>query len=306
MSNYSHYTADKIFKPSESVRAYFHNETYYSTPLHTHNFFELNIVMSGNGTHYMDTSSYPIAAGDVFIMPPDIEHGYTFDSKTYSIFHLLFNDEFFKKYKTNLDNMTGYHILFNIDPHIRSQNKVTNNFLHINFRENYNLTRVFEELSFLESKDSKNIEQQKESLALYVLAKICDAIEEENSSYNKKNRYLFDLLKSVEYIHLNYGEKINLQTLCSISCLSRSSYIRQFKQTFNCPPIDYIHHYRLRRAKSLLKHTEMPLTTIATNCGFCDSAHFSRLFKRKYHSSPSEYRKMYNQKKSDADNIKRR
>lgn len=292
MDTSMHFTDDKVFKQNEIVQAYFHNENYECTPAHTHNFHELNIVMSGNGKHYVNNATFYIASGDVFIMPPKISHNYIFDSETYSIFHLLFHKEFFRKYESFLNKLVGYQILFNIDPMIRSQENFINSFLHINISENYNLTRILNELTLLETEHKNNTEQKKEHLALYVIAKICDMIEDEKASYKDGKRYLFDLLKSVEYIHTNYGEKIELETLYSISCMSRSSYIRYFKQLFNCPPIVYIQNYRLRQAKSMLKHTNNPLTAIANDCGFCDSAHFSRLFKQKYQMSPSQYRVM--------------
>ena len=287
-----HFTDDKVFKSNEIVNAYFHNESYVQTPAHTHNFHELNIVMSGNGKHCVNNATFYIASGDVFIMPPKISHGYTFSSETYSIFHLLFHKEFFRKYEAYLNKLVGYQILFNIDPMIRNQENLINSFLHINISQNYNLTRILNELALLESEQKNNTEQKKEHLALYVIAKICDMIEDEKSSYKDEKRYLFDLLKSVEYIHTNYGEKIELQTLYTISCMSRSSYIRYFKQLFGCPPIDYIQNYRLSQAKSMLKHTSNSLTSIANDCGFCDSAHFSRLFKQKYQIAPSHYREM--------------
>lgn len=288
----------EVFEPNELVQAYFHDETYNNTPIHTHNFYELNIVMSGNGTHIVNRSTFHVASGDVFIMPPNIAHGYTFNSKTYSIFHLLFNKQFFEKYETHLNSMAGYQILFNIDPLIRNQENITNHFLHINISDNYNLIRVFNELTALRYERKGNSECKKEHLALYVIAKICDMIEEEKKTYNKSNRYLFDLLKSVEYIHSNFGSKIELQTLYTISCLSRSTYIRYFKEIFKCTPLDYIQNYRLRQSKSMLKHTNASLTSIANDCGFCDSAHFSRLFKDKYQTSPSQYRTLSKQKKT--------
>lgn len=292
MDKLKQFTEDKVFKSHELVQAYYHDETYNLTPMHTHNFYELNIVMSGNGKHVINNSTFHITSGDVFIMPPNISHGYSFDSKKYSIFHLLFNKQFFQKHETHLGNLSGYQILFNIEPLIRNQNNALNNFLHINITENYNLTRIFDELTLLESEHKGNTELKKEHLALYVIAKICDMIEDEKEAYAGEKRYLFDLLKSVEYIHSNFGEKIELQTLYTISCMSRSSYIRYFKQLLNCPPIDYIQNYRLRQAKSMLKHTNNSLTAIANDCGFCDSAHFSRLFKNKYQVSPSKYRSM--------------
>ena len=290
MEELKYYTDDKVFKPNELIRAYYHDETYQYTPMHTHNFYELNIVISGNGRHMVNDSTFYIASGDIFIMPPQISHGYIFDSKKYSIFHLLFNKQFFSKYETHLNYLTGYHILFNIDPALRKRSSSINNFLHVNIHENYNLLRIFDELTSLESEKKDNTEAKKEYLTLYVIARICEMLAEEKDEYNGNRRYLFDLLKSIEYIHINYGSKIELQTLYTVSCMSRSSYIRYFKQVFNCTPLEYIQDYRLRQAKSMLKHTNLSLTDVANNCGFCDSAHFSRLFKKKYQLSPSKYR----------------
>lgn len=290
MEQLRQWTDNEMFKPHQLVRAYYHKENFDYMTMHTHNFYELNIVMSGNGKHFLDNSTFHITSGDIFIMPPNVSHGYEFDSKTYSIFHLLFNKQFFEKYETHLNSLTGYQILFNIDPHIRKQDSLVNNFLHINITENYNLVRIFDELVLLRKEKKKNTERKKEYLTLYVIAKLCEMIEEEKVAYSGNNRYLFDLLKSVEYIYSNFGSKIELETLYSISCMSRSSYLRYFKKIFNSTPIDFIRDYRLRQAKSMLKHTNSSLTQIATDCGFCDSAHFSRLFKEKYQVSPSKYR----------------
>jgi len=292
MSQLRQYVDNKIFKPGEIIRAYYHDavlEEY--TPIHTHNFHELNIVIAGNGKHYINDSVMHITIGDLFIMPPNVSHGYEFDSKNFSIFHLLFHKDFFKKYESHLNNLTGYHILFNIDPKIQRQNSAVNNFLHIDISENYNLIRIFNELTVLEEEQNCNTKTEKEFLAVYVIAKICEMLEHGNDS-NKKGHYPYDMLKSVEYIHLNYGEHIDLQTLHTISCMSASSYLRYFKKIFNCTPTDYIQDYRLRQAKSMLKYTDHSLTTIANDCGFWDNAHFSKLFKKKYDLSPLKYRAM--------------
>ena len=130
MNKLKEFTDDKVFRPHELVRAYYHDENCGTTPLHTHNFYELNVIISGHGKHFVNNSSFQVANGDVFIMPPSVNHGYSFNSPTYSIFHLLFHKQFFKKYEKHLTKLTGYQILFNIEPLIRTQEKSINNFLH--------------------------------------------------------------------------------------------------------------------------------------------------------------------------------
>ncbi len=290
MSEIRQYIDDKTFAQSELVQAYYHEMAYGHIPMHTHNFHELNIIISGNGKHHLNGATTRITVGDLFIMPPGIPHGYDFDSENFSIFHLLFHKNFFKKYESYLHGLAGYHILFNIDPQIQRQNGIVNNFLHINIAENYNLARVFNELTLLEKSQHCNTDIQKEFLAVYVIAKICEIIEREKETNNKKREYPYDMLKSIEYIHLNFSERIEPTTLHAISCMSASTYLRYFKKIFNCTPMEYIQDYRLRQAKSMLKHTDHSLTTIAEDCGFWDNAHFIRLFKKKYQISPTTYR----------------
>ena len=83
MSQMRQYVDNKIFTPGEIIRAYYHDavlEEY--TPIHTHNFHELNIVIAGNGKHYINGSMMHITIGDLFIMPPNVSHGYEFESKS--------------------------------------------------------------------------------------------------------------------------------------------------------------------------------------------------------------------------------
>ena len=90
MDTLKHYTDDKVFKPHELVQAYFHDKTFPYTPIHTHNFYELNIVMSGNGKHHVNDATFYIANGDVFIMPPKSATATPFILKTIRFFIFCF------------------------------------------------------------------------------------------------------------------------------------------------------------------------------------------------------------------------
>jgi len=55
----------------------------------------------------------------------------------------------------------------------------------------------------------------------------------------------------------------------------------------------YIQHRRLMRSAEDLRSPHLgheSITQIAYRCGFTDSAHFSRAFKKQFSCTPSEYR----------------
>lgn len=54
--------------------------------------------------------------------------------------------------------------------------------------------------------------------------------------------------------------------------------------------VDYLTKVKLRRAGILLKHTMLPINEIAARLDYKDTGYFSRLFKKFYGMTPSEYR----------------
>ncbi|MEH6812880.1 MAG: DJ-1/PfpI family protein [Motiliproteus sp.] len=65
---------------------------------------------------------------------------------------------------------------------------------------------------------------------------------------------------------------------------------KAFFDSLSITPSDFYRDMRLRHAEWLLTNTSRAVTLIAQECGFADSAHLTRWFKRKYHDSPKKYR----------------
>ena len=72
--------------------------------------------------------------------------------------------------------------------------------------------------------------------------------------------------------------------------LSESAFRKRFREIFGQTPGEYVTEKRLTKAAELLKSTDIPITTIASELGFYDNAYFYKLFKNKYKVTPSRYR----------------
>ena len=79
------------------VRCYYHDFTRsFPIYMHQHNFYEINIVSRGTGYHYIKEQCYDAKEGSVFVIPPDVTHGYyTEDEKNFAILHILIHPLFF-------------------------------------------------------------------------------------------------------------------------------------------------------------------------------------------------------------------
>ena len=56
--------------------------------------------------------------------------------------------------------------------------------------------------------------------------------------------------------------------------------------------MEYLCDVRLEKSKEMIVKTRKSFKEIAADCGFYDQNYFSKIFAKKYGSSPTEYRKM--------------
>ncbi len=83
----------------------------------------------------------------------------------------------------------------------------------------------------------------------------------------------------------------NVDVLCNLLNMSRTSFYNKLKALTDQAPGDYIRLIRLKRAGELLKAGEHNITEIAEMTGFSDAKYFREVFKRHYNVSPSKYGK---------------
>jgi len=95
---------------------------------------------------------------------------------------------------------------------------------------------------------------------------------------------------AVRFIHEHACEGIDVSDVLRTVPLSRSTLDRQFRQIMGRSPKDEILHVRLNRAKQLLAETDFPHALIAEKVGLEYVEYLSRIFKKKFGITPSEYR----------------
>lgn len=93
-----------------------------------------------------------------------------------------------------------------------------------------------------------------------------------------------------EYIEARIACSIALEELARLAALSPFHFSRVFKAATGLSPYQYVLHKRIEFACALLRRGELAMDAIATACGFCDGAQFSRQFKKIRGIAPSAYR----------------
>jgi transcriptional regulator GlxA family with amidase domain len=97
--------------------------------------------------------------------------------------------------------------------------------------------------------------------------------------------------KAMLQIEKNIGDQTQLPTLARSLGISIRQLQRRFENDIGIGVREYRRNIQMARAKWLVEHSDWPMTRIALDCGFADSAHFSRTFKRHFQILPSIGRK---------------
>lgn len=71
-------------------------------------------------------------------------------------------------------------------------------------------------------------------------------------------------------------KKISIETLCKKVFLSRSTFLRTFKEICHTSPTEYLIKYRCEKAIDMLSNTDCSKTPVAQSCGFYDLSHMNR------------------------------
>lgn len=258
---------EDYFESEKYIHSYLHKN--YRTKMHSHQFYEINIVINGEGRHYISDSSIPAMVGDVFVIPPSISHGY-FTENSLDIYHILLKTDFFNRYREELVQLPGFDLLFDFEPSIRRFSGT-----------NFNLNIDSSHFSSIE-KDLKNIkEAEDEGLYMYQNILVLSLISRLGKMFNKRinkasSQENLEIITIMEYIKNNLGNKIVLSDIAKFCSMSTSTLNRRFKEFLGVSPMQYVINCRVSIAKELLQENRLSKTEIAQVCGFYDLVHMNK------------------------------
>lgn len=98
------------------------------------------------------------------------------------------------------------------------------------------------------------------------------------------------LLRARDLADARYSEPLGVEDMARAASLSRSHFIRKFRQAFGVTPHAYLLTRRLERAAALLRGTDHSVAWICMSVGLKSVGSFTTSFKRTYGLTPTAYR----------------
>ena len=256
-----------------------------NTPLHTHGFSELVIILQGRGVHISPAGDYPIGVGDVFVLHGNQVHGYR-DTVNLDLVNILFCMDELAVPLHDIVSLPGYHALFTLEPLFRQRDK---------FESRLRLTpeglaHVTELLQRLERESHSRRAGWRFAVTACFMLLMADLCREYSHMADPAAQPLLRLGRVIGYIEQYYSQTLTLDLLADIGDMSRRTLTREFRRAMNCSPIEYLIRLRINHAAAIIKESEQSLTDIAFSVGFLDSNYFARQFRIYMGCSPRDYR----------------
>ncbi len=116
--------------------------------------------------------------------------------------------------------------------------------------------------------------------------------ETSGSIPNKAQNYSPEIIHTLNFIKATpLYQRISVEDLAKASSLPVETFRKRFQSEIGEPPLQYLLHYKIAKAKEMIGNKELTIKQIAYETGFTDPYYFSRLFKQYENVSPLAFRK---------------
>ena len=286
-------TKDSVFRQTrvalDCIRSSMPDE--YGYPKHQHDFSELVVVLQGSAMHVTHNGSFPIAAGNVFVLHPGEPHAY---QQTHGLLmaNIMFKREELPLLWSDLSQMPGFHTLFTLEPNYRMH---VNNAgqLRLNTDQLQHVSHLIDLLECeLSQRDPGWITAATAHFALIITA-LCRAY---SHTQHPIARQLLRVGEVVGYIETHLDHDFSLRQMADMADLSARGFTRLFRKLMGTSPIDYLIRKRMERAAELIMDPKLSNNQVAHMVGLSDGNYLARQFRRVYGCSPRMFQR--NQRES--------
>ena len=243
-------------------------------PLHGHDFFEFEVVLSGEGIHVVNGVQTPVCSGDCWALGPEDYH--LMHSQHMEIMNLRF-------YRSELPQ--PFDELF-ADKAFPLSGRLTDDM--------ETFVDYFSRFSRI-SEDDKYSEQEGLSYAMLMLVTLLRVFHRTEAEPDCVPGLAY-VKKAVEYIYLHYAEPLSLDDVSASINVSSCYLSSLFAEHAGCGFVRFLRRVRVDKAKAALIETNRSIIQIAYDCGFGSISTFDRAFRAVVGQSPADFRKQNREK----------
>lgn len=231
--------------------------------MHLHTYYELEMVLSGEGEQNLNGTVYSIGPDSVYFLTPIDFHSVT-PRGSMEIVNISFDATL-------------------LSPQLR--------LLFMNRRDNYIFSAQSKSLQYLvellqeeQSREDEHTEFCRRDLLEVLLYTVARGKGREHSGSTQVHR-------SMQYLFRHFREDISLELVAAQSGYTPNYFSSLFHEITGEKFVDFLGNLRLNYSKMLLLSTDLSVSEVAEKSGFGSTSAMYRRFSKETGSSPTAYRK---------------
>ncbi len=249
--------------------------------LHSHRFWEIIYVKSGNLQYLLGNTRYQLRADHLVIIPPGMSHRPLFtgeDTVPYHRIVIWISDTFAQNIIGKMQELEPLHLLKAHHQYV----------LHPSGSVQLELEKTCESLLYEKTQSRIGNEISCLGMATQLFGLFCRASYLSNSSQilPEKTSLLDEIL---HYIETHLSDTISLSSIAEHFLVSQSAISHMFKKQMDVSFYQVVIQRRLIESKNLIL-AGVPLKEIPERCGFSDYSVFYKAFVKEYGISPKQYK----------------
>lgn len=251
------------------------------------NFFELVVVLDGDGSQCVNGFRYPYKKNSIFLLPSTKCHSYEIASTTRFLF-IRFTPRYFE---SGNDTVIDYSSWFN------RLNYIIGNYCRYpgelvkNEADRKSFLLLVQVLLAQYNKSDKHTYSILQSVIFSMLEIVARSIEEDLPGHIQKVDSRFGRLLNYIQYNLLDQEKIAVGYLSSAFNIAPSYFSEYFKRNAQESFQDFVLKSKLKIAEAKVLYSDQSFKEISNELGFTDSSHLNKMMRRTYKQSLSDIRK---------------
>ena len=259
-------------------------ESFMNVPMHWHTEFELNYIAEGKGEFLCGGQKINASEGDLLLLPPNMLHSAYPQKKHKLLYHaLVFHPNLLSSSSSDRSAVECIRPIVSGTAQIHVQITPAS--------PNYNCIKAAADQIFACVRaDSARMDLllKSELLKLFWLLEDSGNIIFHRESGNNRHELIRPAL---EYMAQNFREELTVEQLAGLLHLSKSYFMKCFKETAGVGAMEHLTQLRISAACDALTSTQNKISDISYQCGYSNLSNFNRQFLKKVGCSPKEYRK---------------
>lgn len=240
--------------------------------MHLHQYFELEIVLSGQGEQNLNGSVYPLSPGTIYFITPIDFHAVT-PMGELEVLNVAFSESL-------ISPQLQSHFLNRREDLIFSSREEADGMVML-------IGRLQQECDRLDAFAADARKHLLELLMFPIARNVRGSDLQRPSSARVQD--------SMRYLFRHFREDVTLASVAEKSGYTPNYFSHLFHESCGIRFVDFLNRLRLNYARTMLLTTNLPVSQIAQSSGFSSPSNFFRAFRKETGLSPLEFRTQHAQ-----------